>query len=181
MPVLPDLLMPGLKLVICGTAAGRRSAEVGAYYAGPGNQFWGMLNRVGITPRILAPAEFPKLAGFGVGLTDVVKDAFGADSEIARHHFAAASALRDRIVAVRPGVLAFNGKRSATAYFGRTLQYGYQAGQDLGDTRIYVAPSTSGAARGFWNEEIWREIARAAGFVQGSTTERIAASTESGR
>jgi len=165
MPILPDLLAPGLRLVICGSAAGRRSAEVGAYYAGPGNQFWGMLHRVGITPRVLAPAEFPALLGYGVGLTDVVKEAFGADSEIARHHFAAASTLEERIAAVRPVILAFNGKRSAAAYFGRTPAYGYQAGRDLGATRIYVAPSTSGAARGFWDEGIWREVARAAGFA----------------
>ena len=32
--VLPDLLRPGLRLVVCGTAAGAVSAAKGAYYAG---------------------------------------------------------------------------------------------------------------------------------------------------
>lgn len=180
MPILPDLLVPGLKLVVCGTAAGRRSAEIGAYYAGPGNQFWGMLHRTGVTPRLLTPLEFPSLIAYGVGLTDIVKEAFGADSELSARHFDGA-ALRVRISAIAPGVLVFNGKRSASAYFGRKVDYGYQAGAEIGGTRIYVAPSTSGAARGFWDEGIWREVALSAGFDQGSTTDRMAARTESGR
>ena len=37
---LEDLLRPGLRLVICGTAAGTQSAAINAYYAGPANRFW---------------------------------------------------------------------------------------------------------------------------------------------
>ena len=43
MVVLPDVLERGLKVVFCGTALGPTSAQVGAYYAGPGNQFWDVL------------------------------------------------------------------------------------------------------------------------------------------
>jgi G:T/U-mismatch repair DNA glycosylase len=42
--LLDDLLRIGLRLVICGTAAGERSAKLGAYYAGPGNKFWRTLH-----------------------------------------------------------------------------------------------------------------------------------------
>jgi len=38
--MLPDVLAANLDVVFCGTAAGKRSAEVGMYYAGPGNRFW---------------------------------------------------------------------------------------------------------------------------------------------
>jgi TDG/mug DNA glycosylase family protein len=38
-PILPDVLMPGLKLVFCGTAAGTVSARRGQYYAHPQNRF----------------------------------------------------------------------------------------------------------------------------------------------
>jgi TDG/mug DNA glycosylase family protein len=37
--VLPDVLVPGLAVVFCGNAAGKVSAQRGAYYAGPGNYF----------------------------------------------------------------------------------------------------------------------------------------------
>jgi len=59
--MLPDVLRPGLRVVFCGTAAGAKSAQVRAYYAGPGNQFWATLSRVGLTRRRLAPREYGDL------------------------------------------------------------------------------------------------------------------------
>ena len=170
-------MAPGLKLVVCGSAAGTRSAELGAYYAGPGNQFWGMLHRVGLTPTLLRPADFRTVIQYGIGLTDIVKTSFGADSSLRPADFDR-DALRRRIETFQPGILAFNGKRSASAFFGESVSYGYQLSRDIGLTRVYVAPSTSGAARGFWDESLWRLVADA---VQGSTADRIAASTDSGR
>jgi TDG/mug DNA glycosylase family protein len=169
MDILPDLLTPDLKLVVCGTAAGRRSAELGAYYAGPGNRFWAMLHRTGATRSLLTPPEFRGLLAHCIGLTDIAKKAFGADRELAASDFDRAG-LRRRMLEYRPAVLAFNGKRAAREYFARDIDYGYQQGDDIGATRIYVGPSTSGAARGFWNEEIWRQIVSAAG-LSGLSTE----------
>jgi len=67
--VLPDVLTPGLQVVFCGTAAGTASAKRGAYYAGPGNQFWPM--RVRIPParmrrsKIVSMKETGLSRGFG--------------------------------------------------------------------------------------------------------------------
>jgi TDG/mug DNA glycosylase family protein len=155
------VLAPGLRLVVCGSAAGTASARAGAYYAGPGNRFWGMLHRVGMTPRLLNPAEFRTVNAYGIGLTDIVKTAFGADSDLQPADFDR-QGLRVKIETYRPGVLAFNGKRAASAFLAGPVDYGYQHRRDIGATRIYVGPSTSGAARGFWNEDIWRAIADAA-------------------
>lgn len=154
-------MAPGLRLVVCGSAAGTRSAEVGAYYAGPGNRFWGMLHRVGLTPAVLAPAEFRSVLAYGIGLTDIVKTAFGPDSGLRPADFDR-DGLRQRIETFQPRILAFNGKRSAEAFFGKSVAYGHQLSQNIGATRVYVAPSTSGAARGFWDEGYWRLVAEAA-------------------
>ena len=75
--MLKDVLAPDLALVVCGSAAGRRSAQLGQYYAGRGNKFWTTLAETGLTPRRLAPHEFPLLPSFGIGLTDVVKGQAG--------------------------------------------------------------------------------------------------------
>lgn len=83
--ILPDLLSPGLRMVFCGTAASTASARARAYYAGPGNRFWPILHAAGLTPRLLAPAEFGLLTDWGIGLTDVSKTAQGMDREIAAH------------------------------------------------------------------------------------------------
>src|SRR3546814_18596882 len=66
-PVLPDVLAPGLRLVFCGSAAGRKSAELGAYYAGPGNKSWPTLYEIGLTPRHFRPPEFRELRTLGIG------------------------------------------------------------------------------------------------------------------
>lgn len=53
MKTLPDYLRPGMKLVIIGYNPGDRSARVGHYYAGRGNEFWPLLYESGVLPELL--------------------------------------------------------------------------------------------------------------------------------
>ena len=145
-------------MVFCGTAAGTKSARDGAYYAGPGNQFWNVLHRVGLTPRRLAPQEFRELLSFGIGLTDLWKETSGSDSEVAVTD-PDVQTLRLRVLKYSPRVLAFNGKSSAKAFLGRPARYGLQP-DTVGRTEVFVLPSTSGAARGYWNESYWHELTK---------------------
>jgi len=154
--VLPDVLRPGLALVFCGTAAGKRSAAERAYYAHPGNLFWRALHEAGFTPRLLAPAEFPLLPQFGIGLTDLAKRHSGNDDELPRDAFDA-SALRAKIQRYAPGLLAFTSKNAARAGLGHAVAYGLQD-ECIGATRVFVLPSPSGQARGHWDIEPWREL-----------------------
>ena len=156
-PILPDVLAPGLRVVFCGTAPGTASARAGAYYAGPGNGFWTTLHEVGLTPVLLLPAEFARLPEFGIGLTDISKAASGSDREVGGRGVDPAR-LAAVIAAVRPDHLAFNGKRSALAALGRPVDYGPQP-ERIGGARVWVLPSTSGAARSLWDIEPWRELA----------------------
>ena len=156
--MLDDLLAPDLRLVVCGSAAGRRSAQLRQYYAGPGNKFWATLAGVGLTPRRLAPSEWRSLLEFGIGLTDLVKDQSGGDRELGFER-ADRAALRAKLVRFRPRILCFNGKRSAQEFFGRReIAYGLQL-EAIGATRLFVAPSTSGAASGAWDPAPWRALA----------------------
>ena len=158
--VLPDVLGPGLRIVFCGSAAGAASARIGAYYAGPGNMFWPTLHHVGLTPRLLAPAEFRTVMDYGIGLTDLCKTESGADADLSRQADDVA-ALTAKIARYRPTLLAFNGKRAARVFLGaETLEYGEQA-RRIGGTEIHVLPSTSGAARRWWDETFWRRVADA--------------------
>ena len=162
--VLPDVLAPGLRVVFCGTAASAVSARAGAYYANPQNKFWTMLHLIGLTPRLLQPAEFRELPTWGIGLTDVAKTASGMDREIAPHHYDAAR-LVAAITRFAPGVLAFTSRRAAAAALGLRstsgLRYGLHDDLRVGTTRICVLPSPSGAAVRWWDVEPWRELARA--------------------
>lgn len=156
-PILPDVLQPGLALVFCGTAAGKRSAAEQAYYAHPGNLFWRALYEVGLTPRLFAPAEFPRLAGLGIGLTDLAKRHAGNDSELPRDAFDV-PALRDKIARHAPRLLAFTSKHAARAVLGRAVDYGLQQ-ETLGASALFVLPSPSGQARGHWQIATWQALA----------------------
>ena len=169
-PVLPDVLAPGLRVVFCGSAAGAKSARLGAYYAGPGNRFWPTLHRVGLTPRRLAPGEFRSVLRYGIGLTDLNKAESGPDAGLSATGDGAA-VLKAKIARHRPAFLAFNGKRAACVFLGlHAVGYGVQP-RRIGDTAIWVLPSTSGAARRWWDEAFWRALA---GAVCGRTTGRTA-------
>lgn len=155
--VLPDVLEPGLSLVFCGTAAGTRSARDRAYYAHPGNMFWRTVFAVGLTPRLLAPAEFAKMPGFGLGLTDLSKFHYGNDNELPVDAFDV-TALRTKIETLAPRVLAFTSKHAGMAALGKPLAYGLQPAT-WGHTQLFVLPSPSGQARRSWNAGIWQELA----------------------
>jgi double-stranded uracil-DNA glycosylase len=161
--VLPDQLRRGLKVVLCGTAAGTASALQGAYYGGPGNVFWQTLHEIGLTDRQFAHDEFRLLSKYGAGLTDVAKKVFGPDSKHSKRDFDAA-AFSERVLNAAPAIIAFNGKKAASVFLGRPtrqISYGLQV-ERLGQSLLFVLPSTSGAARRFWNVEYWIELARLA-------------------
>ncbi len=140
--------------MFCGTAAGKRSAAEQAYYAHPGNLFWRALFEAGLTPRLLAPAEFPLLPRYGIGLTDLAKRHSGNDDELPRDAFDA-PALIAKIARHQPHLLAFTSKNAARAALGHAIAgYGLQ-GETIGATQLFVLPSPSGQARGHWELAPW--------------------------
>jgi len=155
--VLPDVLRRGLRVVFCGTAAGTRSAREGAYYAHPGNMFWRTLFAVGLTPRQLAPAEYPLLPGLGIGLTDLSKFHYGNDAELPIDAFDVA-ALRDKIEHFAPYVIAFTSKHGGSAALGKGIVYGQQE-KRFGGAHAFVLPSPSGQARRSWDLRAWQALA----------------------
>lgn len=157
MYLVPDLLKPGLRLVFCGTAPSRISAQEKAYYANPGNQFWAALARTGITPSRLSPKDYPKLFELDIGLTDLCKTVSGNDDELPEGALNR-KALHTKIETYQPKLLAFTSKNAAGIYFGRKVEYGLQEDK-VGDTQFFVLCSSSGRARRFWREELWEELA----------------------
>lgn len=160
MPVLPDLLRPGLDIVFCGMAPSAESARRGAYYAHPGNRFWRTLYEIGLTERLLAPDEFRSLPDAGIGFTDVCKSESGRDSELSKASLDP-DAVRRKISKFQPRFLACTSKTAGQLILGHGCGYGLQY-ERIGITSIVVLPSTSGAAVRYWNIAPWRALAKAA-------------------
>ena len=157
---LPDQLRDHLRLVFVGTAAGQRSADLGHYYAGPGNRFWRTIHEVGITPRRYEPREFTELLKLGIGLTDVCKLGVGMDHQALKFPVDIA-AFREKMLIYRPSTIAFTSKKAASLFYGRptkAVALGRQPAE--GDFPVvFVLASPSGAATRYWSVRPWQELA----------------------
>jgi TDG/mug DNA glycosylase family protein len=160
--VLPDRLRPGLKLVFCGTAAGRQSALQKAYYAHGQNKFWKTLYEVGLTSSLFLPHDYEKLWELGIGLTDIAKYAYGMDHQLPKDALGpkAVAALEARVRNVKPAILAFTSLNGGRKVMGASAAAGEQP-ERMGETRVFILPSPSPLAANHWNIGPWWDLARA--------------------
>ena len=167
--VLQDLLEDSLDVVLCGMAAGTASARARAYYAHKQNKFWKILYEIGLTSALLQPHQYRDLLQHRIGLTDLVKTHSGMDHQIplAKLRLDARSRLSHSVALYRPKFLAFTSKAAGQGFIGGKRDYGEQT-ERIADTRIWILPSTSGAANGSWRPDVWHAFAdrvRAVTFV----------------
>ena len=159
--MLKDVLTHNLDVVFCGTAKGEASARKGFYYAGPGNKFYGILHQAGFTPNKLEPKDCYEINRYNIGLTDLVHTEFGNDNEISDNSYDVDN-FTAKMEKYRPKYIAFNSKKGASFVLGfqgvtRFVKYGLQD-KNIGKSKLFVLPSTSGSARRYWNEEYWFEL-----------------------
>jgi TDG/mug DNA glycosylase family protein len=160
-PRLPDVLRDNLDVVFVGTAAGRRSAELGVYYAHSGNYFWRTLWQIGLTPRRFAPQDFAKLQSVGIGFTDLSKSGCGMDHAIAPEQFDVA-AFDAKMRRHEPRAIAFTSKKAASLWLRRRtdrIPYGRQRRRPGDFCEVFVLPSPSSAARRYWKLDAWHDLA----------------------
>jgi mismatch-specific thymine-DNA glycosylase len=143
---LPDYLRPGLKVVFVGFNPGERSARVGHYYAGRGNQFWNFLFESGLIAEKLNWQDDHRILEFGIGVTDLVKRWSKSSSELGGEEYHQGIVqLARRLRQQAPGarVVAFNGKGVYEKVCGHAIKLGWQR-ETIEGARIFVLPSTSG-------------------------------------
>jgi len=142
---VPDVLAPGLKAIFCGINPGRVSAAARAHFANPRNDFWRLLQDAGFTPRLMAPEEQFDLPSYGYGLTNAAYRTTPGSGDLRRRDFAGSAERLEGIAReLEPGVIAFVGKEAYRGAFNERPELGLQK-RKLGETRLYVLPSTSPA------------------------------------
>jgi len=142
---VPDYLRPGLKLVIVGINPGLRSGASGHHYAYPGNHFWPLLHASGLIPEPLSYAEDHRVLEFGIGLTNLCDRTTHEASDLTPEELAlGAEALRAKLLLYQPKVTCFNGIGIYEAFAGRKKVAPGPQPERLGETLLYVVPSSSG-------------------------------------
>ena len=145
MSAVPDILAVGLRVVFCGINPGFVSAAAGAHFANPRNDFWRLLHAAGFTPRELRPEQQHDVLEYGVGLTNAAYRTTKGSGDLRRGDFDGSADRLERLAReLRPGWLAFVGKEAYRGAFGGRPELGEQE-RRLGETRLFVLPSTSPA------------------------------------
>lgn len=148
---IPDLVGPGLKLLIVGINPGLWSGATGAPFARPGNRFWPALFEAGITDRLidategLAPADVDYLLARGLGISNLVRRATARADELTREELRDGVARVEQLVAEhRPAVVAVAGITAyRTAFRQPRAAVGLQP-ERLGGAELWVVPNPSG-------------------------------------
>ncbi|MCY4149501.1 MAG: mismatch-specific DNA-glycosylase [Gammaproteobacteria bacterium] len=123
-PVLEDVIEKGVVTLFCGSAAVKKSARLGQYYAGPGNQFWPILHQSCFTKHLLTPQKYGQVVNFRIGLTDLAKFEFGNDYEIPSLAYQS-DPLLEKIHYYQPRFLALVSKTVAKSFMSDV--FGIQA------------------------------------------------------
>jgi TDG/mug DNA glycosylase family protein len=132
-------------VVFCGINPGRWSATHGAHFANPRNDFWRLLRDAGFTPRLYAPEEQHELPTLGLGLTNAAYRTTPGSGDLRRADFeGSAERLEALARSLHPAWIAFVGKEAYRGAFNERPALGTQA-RRLGDTHLFVLPSTSPA------------------------------------
>jgi TDG/mug DNA glycosylase family protein len=139
---LPDTAGPGMRLLVCGLNPSLYAADAGVGFARPGNRFWPAAVAAGLVTRERDPLH--ALVHHGVGMTDLVKRATVAASELRADEYRTGAERVRRLVAwLRPGAVVFVGLAGWRAAVDRRAVAG-PVDDGFGGVPAYVMPSTSG-------------------------------------
>lgn len=172
---VPDLVRPGLAVLLCGINPSLWSGAVGHHFANPSNRLWPTLQLSGWTPRRLHPSETGALLDAGLGITNLVPRATARADELTDDELRSGLPRLERLAAeLRPRWVAPLG---LTAYRTATGERRASVGpQDrtVGGARVWLLPNPSGL-NASWQlprlAEAYAALRQAAGGPAGTEVE----------
>jgi double-stranded uracil-DNA glycosylase len=139
---LPDMVGPGMRLLVCGLNPSVYSADAGIGFARPGNRFWPAASASGLVTKIRDPRHALRVDR--VGMTDMVKRATPNASALSTEEYRHGANRLERLVAwLEPAAVCFVGLAGWRAAIDRKAVAGVQELR-FGGRPAYVMPSTSG-------------------------------------
>ncbi|MBJ9991305.1 MULTISPECIES: mismatch-specific DNA-glycosylase [unclassified Paenibacillus] len=149
MPEVPDHLDDGLSILFIGFNPSLQSGETGHHYANPRNNFYRILHRSGLTPRLYDASEDQDLLKLGYGFTNIVARPTRGVDDIERQEYAEGrEILRRKLRQYLPRIACFVGKGVYREYSRRSkVDWGFQPDPVIPEIHEFVAPSSSGLVR----------------------------------
>ncbi len=139
---LPDVVGPGLRVLVCGLNPSVVSADAGYGFAGPSNRFWRAAATSGLLTRLRDPLGCVRHDR--TGMTDLVKRATPNAAVLTPAEYrAGADRVRRLVEWLQPGLVLFVGLAGWRAAVDPKATAGLQPAT-FGGVPAYVMPSTSG-------------------------------------
>jgi TDG/mug DNA glycosylase family protein len=161
---VPDLIRPGLSVLLCGINPSLYSAAVGHHFARPGNRFWLTLFRAGYTDRLLRPDEEGELLERGVGITNIVAHATRSAAELTRDDYRMGGlALARKVRRYRPRIVAFVGIEAYRIAARKPLAKVGPQPERFAGAEAWVLPNPSGINAHYQIDDliaVYRKLAR---------------------
>jgi TDG/mug DNA glycosylase family protein len=155
-------------VLVVGFNPSPTAAQLGHFYAHPGNAFWRLMREGGLLPGLRAEEDGTALR-YGVGFMDLSDRPTRSAAELTSAELAAGARRVRRVVeALRPRLVAFTGKGVYRAWRGEpraVVAYGPTASSLVPGVTEFVLPSPSGRSGLPYAEKLawYRALARLAG------------------
>lgn len=139
---LPDMVSPGLRVVVVGLNPSLRSADAGYGFAGPGNRFWDAAERAGLLEQLRVPEH--SMIHESVGFTDLVKRATARANEVSAAEYRSGLVRLNQLLGwVAPKIVIVAGLTGWRHATGEKRTAGWQP-SPLGGRPVYLMPNPSG-------------------------------------
>jgi double-stranded uracil-DNA glycosylase len=142
---VPDLVGPGLRVLLVGINPSLWSGWSGYHFGRPSNRLWTTLHEAGLTPRRLAPEDTGELLAAGVGITNLVNRATARADELTDDEIrAGVPRLSATVIRWRPPHVAVLGVTAYRVAFGRPRAVVGRQPEPVEGAVLWVLPNPSG-------------------------------------
>jgi TDG/mug DNA glycosylase family protein len=142
---LPDLVAPGLRVLLVGINPSLWSGWSGHHFGRPSNRLWTTLHEAGLTRRRLAPEDTAELLAAGIGITNLVARATARADELSDGEIrAGVPRLRELVREWRPRAVAVLGVTAYRVAFARPKAAVGRQPETLEGSLLWVLPNPSG-------------------------------------
>jgi TDG/mug DNA glycosylase family protein len=143
--LVPDLVGPGLSVLLCGINPSLWSGAVGLHFASPSNRLWPTLHGAGWTSRRLDPSETEAISASGLGITNLVGRATARADELTDDEVRAGLPVVEALAARwHPAFVAFLGLTTYRVAVGDRRAVVGEQSRTFAGSRVWLLPNPSG-------------------------------------
>lgn len=142
---IPDLVAPGLRVLLVGINPSLWSGWSGRHFGRPSNRLWPTLHESGLTPRRLRPEDSAELLAAGIGVSNLVARSTARADELTDDEIrAGVPRLVGTVQRWRPSAVAVLGVTAYRTAFARPRAAVGPQPEPFEGARLWVLPNPSG-------------------------------------